>query len=208
MPNAVPLCDSFWNVVMCRTQHCAFCSFVWIRHRFFVRASRTAPSILSVVGGQCSWLPSYRQPTLVAKADGLPMVLVYMAAIQQVLPYSSQESVWSHCVKLKDHRTSGECVCSEVEEMKGQFLLPFPRTVTGRIANGHFVTFVDVAHVSCSPSQWLASGIFFFHHKSNFCLWIMNLSTFARHICPSKLLLSCQHLSCFWSCVAFLYGLV
>jgi len=68
--------------------------------------------------------------------------------------------------------------------MKGQFLLPFPHTVTDRIANGYSVTFVDVAHMSVVVlhNGWL-QGFSSVITKVNFCWWIMEFVS----ICTSRL---------------------
>jgi hypothetical protein len=192
-----------------------FSHFVCIRHHFIVRAWCTAQSILSVVVGQCWWLLSSRWPILVAKADGLPMVFSGCGC------GPTRSTIFFTIVGLKslretlEHRISRECGCSEVEEVKERFLLPFPRTVIYRIANGYSLTFVDVAHVSIVVlHSGRLKGFSSLITKFNFCWWIMNLSAVAHHICPSNYccnVATChdpnisafQSVSCFWSCLAY-----
>ena len=167
MPRAGPLCDSFWNVMICRTQHCTFRSL----SAFSVVSLYgldTAQSILSVVGGQCWRLLSCRRPVLVSKADGLPMVFSGHGCgpASYHIPHKCQSevSVWTF-------RTTGLQQNVTVKRLRGWkdsflFHFPFPHTVMDRIANGHCHFCQHSPRVSCSPSQWLASGLFFSHHKS------------------------------------------
>jgi hypothetical protein len=59
-----------------------------------------------------------------------------------------------------------------------------------RVAVGHSVTFVDVV-----LNNGRLQDFSYVITKVNFCWWIMNLSAYASHVCSSKLLLSCHHLS-------------
>jgi hypothetical protein len=123
---------------------------LWIQHFFCVQAWHTTQSILiAVIVGMCWWLLSSRQPILWQKLMAYRHFLEGLAAVQQVLPYSSQVSVWCLC----EARTTGfqENVAvqnCEFEEMKEQFLHPFLRTATDRVAVRHSVTLVTITHMS------------------------------------------------------------
>jgi hypothetical protein len=93
-PKAVPLYDSLWNIVICTAQH-YFSHFDWIRYLFFVCVGQTIQYILVSVTAQtkvddCS--PPGDQFALTRLITYLQIV-VGMAAVQQVVTYSSHVSV-------------------------------------------------------------------------------------------------------------------
>jgi len=195
---------------------------LWIQRLFFVRAWRTTQSILvAVIVGKCWWLLSSRQPIFLQKLMAYFQFLGCMAAVQQVLAYLSQLSVWSLCETLRTTGLQENVVVQncEVKEMKEQFLHPFPCTATDRVAVCDSVTvahmFILILHrgqLQDVPTVTTKVNRLLVDHEY--------LSACAGHVCPPKLLPSCHRLSslscrpisfsvpCFWRWVAFLYSLV
>ena len=97
---------------------------------------------------------------------------VLMTAVLQVTNschqswWSSHGCLWTWLLSIKFYHVPHKCqfevsvwnfrttgiqehmAVQRLRRWKNSFLLPFPCTVTDRIANGHSVTFVDVPHMS------------------------------------------------------------
>lgn len=102
-PRDVPLCDSLWNILRWTAQHYTF-------HTLNSSSLLCTGMAHHSVHPCCSYnrqvlVTAFLHATnLVTKADSIPTVLGCMAAVQQVLPYLSQMSVWSLCEAV---RTTG-----------------------------------------------------------------------------------------------------
>jgi len=152
---------------------------LWIWHLFFVQAWQATQSILVLVVVYQCW-------QLLSKLKAYLQFVGGVAAVQQVLSYSWHVSLWSLHVKL---RTAGlqENVAVEnfeVEEMKEQFLRPFPCTETssGRSPFCHFCRCNP--YVDCNPPQWPASGCFHSRHRRYLLLvYHEYLSALANYCC-------------------------
>jgi hypothetical protein len=92
----VPLCDSLWNILRCTAQRYTFRTLNSTSLLWTGMAHYTLHPCFSC-SRQVLVTAVLQEAILVTKADSIPTVVRGMAAVQQVLPYSWQVSVWILC---------------------------------------------------------------------------------------------------------------
>jgi hypothetical protein len=105
VPRDVPLCDSLWNILRCTAQRYTFRTLNTVSLLCTGMTHNTVHPCCSY-NRQVLVTAVFRATSLFEKADGIPTVLGCMAAVRQVLPYSSQLSVWSLCEALEPQNFS------------------------------------------------------------------------------------------------------